>query len=61
MGGSFNTVNGVARQKVASLDLTTRAALTTFGFTSNTNDQVTRSPRPTDGYVGGRNTRSTAC
>ena len=41
VGGSFNTVNGVAKQKVASLNLTTGAPLTTFGFTNSTNNQVT--------------------
>ena len=40
VGGSFNTVNGVAKQKVASLNLTTGAPLTTFGFTNSTNNQV---------------------
>ena len=40
VGGSFNTVNGVAKQKVASLNLTTGAPLSTFGFTNSTNNQV---------------------
>ena len=58
VGGSFNTVNGVAKQKVASLNLTTGAPLTTFGFTSNTNNQV-QSLAATNStlYVGGRYTR----
>ena len=58
MGGSFNTVNGVAKQKVASLNLTTGAPLTTFGFTNNTNNQV-QSLAATNStlYVGGRYSR----
>lgn len=58
VGGSFNTVNGVAMQKVASLNLTTGAPLSTFGFTNNTNNQV-QSLAATDStlYVGGRFTR----
>ena len=58
VGGSFNTVNGVAKQKVASLNLTTGAPLTTFGFTNSTNNQV-QSLAVTNStvYVGGRYTR----
>lgn len=58
VGGSFNTVNGVTKQKVASLNLTTGAPLTTFGFTNNTNNSV-QSLATTNGtlYVGGRYTR----
>ena len=58
VGGSFNTVNGVAKQKVASLNLTTGAPLSTFGFTNNTNNQV-QSLAATNStlYVGGRYTR----
>ena len=58
VGGSFNTVNGVAKQKVASLNLTTGAPLTTFGFTNSTNNQV-QSLAATDNtlYVGGRYSR----
>ena len=58
VGGSFNTVNGVAKQKVASLNLTTGAPLTTFGFTNSTNNQV-QSLAATNStlYVGGRYTR----
>ena len=58
VGGSFNTVNGVAKQKVASLNLTTGAPLTTFGFTNNTNNQV-QSLAATNStlYVGGRYSR----
>ncbi|WP_107764742.1 beta strand repeat-containing protein [Nocardioides terrigena] len=58
VGGSFNTVNGVAKQKVASLNLTTGAPLSTFGFTNSTNNQV-QSLAATNStlYVGGRYTR----
>ena len=58
VAGSFNTVNGVAKQKVASLNLTTGAPLTTFGFTNSTNNQV-QSLAATNStlYVGGRYTR----
>lgn len=58
VGGSFNTVNGVAKQKVASLNLTTGAPLSTFGFTNSTNNQV-QSLAATNStlYVGGRYSR----
>ncbi len=58
VGGSFNTVNGVAKQKVASLNLTTGAPLTTFGFSNSTNNQV-ESLAATNStlYVGGRFSR----
>ncbi|WP_457205393.1 PKD domain-containing protein [Nocardioides sp. P5_C9_2] len=58
VAGSFNTVNGVAKQKVASLNLTTGAPLSTFAFTNNTNNQV-QSLAATNStlYVGGRYTR----
>lgn len=58
VGGSFNTVNGVAKQKVASLNLTTGAPLSTFGFTNNTNNQVTALAATNSTlYVGGRFSR----
>ena len=58
VGGSFNTVNGVAKQKVASLNLTTGAPLTTFGFTNSTNNQVqSLAASNSTLYVGGRYTR----
>ena len=58
VGGSFNTVNGVAKQKVASLNLTTGAPLTSFGFTNSTNNQVTALAATNSTlYVGGRFTR----
>jgi PKD repeat protein len=57
-GGSFNAVNGVTKQKVASLNLTTGAPIASFGFTNNTNNQV-QSLAASDStlYVGGRFTR----
>ncbi len=58
VGGSFNTVNGVTKQKVASLNLTTGAPLTTFGFTNVTNNQVmSLAVSNSTVYVGGRFTR----
>ncbi|WP_280530158.1 PKD domain-containing protein [Nocardioides dongkuii] len=58
VGGSFNTVGGVTRQKVASLDLTTGAPLSTFSFAQNTNNQVTALAASNSTlYVGGRFTR----
>ena len=58
VGGSFNTVGGVTRQKVASLDLTTGAPLSTFAFTQSTNNQVTAlAASNSTVYVGGRFTR----
>ncbi|GAA1478315.1 hypothetical protein GCM10009623_27610 [Nocardioides aestuarii] len=58
VGGTFNTVNGVAKQKVASLNLTTGAPLSTFGFTNSTNNAV-QSLAATNStlYVGGRFSR----
>jgi large repetitive protein len=58
VGGSFNTVNGVAKQKVASLNLNTGAPLSVFGFTNSTNNQVQSLAATNDTlYVGGRYTR----
>ena len=58
VGGSFNTVGGVTRQKVASLNLTTGEPISTFAFTQSTNNQV-MALATTDStlYVGGRFTR----
>ena len=58
VGGSFNTVGGVTKQKVASLNLTTGAPLSSFGFTNSTNNQV-QSLAATNStvYVGGRYSR----
>lgn len=58
VGGSFNTVNGVARQKVASLNLTTGAPVTGFDFSRSTNNQVqSLAASNSTVYVGGRYTR----
>jgi PKD repeat protein len=58
VGGNFNTVGGVTRQKVASLDLSTGAPISTFAFTQNTNNQVTALAATNSTlYVGGRFTR----
>jgi PKD repeat protein len=58
VGGSFNTVNGVAEQKVASLNLTTGAPLSTFNFSKSTNNAVTALAASNSTlYVGGRFTR----
>jgi PKD repeat protein len=58
VGGSFNTVNGVTEQKVASLDLTTGAPLSTFKFGNVTNNQVTSlAASNSTVYVGGKFTR----
>ena len=58
VGGSFNTVNGVTEQKVASLNLTTGAPLSTFKFSNVTNNQVTALATTNSTlYVGGKFTR----
>jgi PKD repeat protein len=58
VGGSFNTVNGVAEQKVASLNITTGAPVSTFAFAASTNNAVTAlATTNTTLYVGGRFTR----
>ncbi len=58
VGGDFNTVGGVARQKVASLNLTTGAPISTFAFTQSTNNAVTAFATTNSTlYVGGRFTR----
>jgi PKD repeat protein len=58
VAGSFNTVNGVAEQKVASLNLTTGAPLSTFAFAQSTNNQATAlAATNSTVYVGGRFTR----
>jgi PKD repeat protein len=56
--GDFNTVGGVARQKVASLNLTTGAPIGTFAFTQSTNNQATALAATNSTlYVGGRFSR----
>jgi PKD repeat protein len=58
VAGSFNTVGGVARQKVASLNLTTGAPISTFAFTQSTNNQATALAATNSTlYVGGRFSR----
>jgi large repetitive protein len=58
VAGDFNTVGGVTRQKVASLNLTTGAPISTFAFTQSTNNQATALAATNSTlYVGGRFTR----
>ncbi len=58
VAGSFNTVGGVTMTKVASLNLTTGAALPGFAFTNATNGQVTAlAVSNTTVYAGGKFTR----
>jgi large repetitive protein len=58
IGGTFTSVNGVARSKLAVLNPTTGAPLTTFAFTGNTNNPVTAvAATNTTLYVGGRFSR----
>lgn len=58
VAGSFNGVGGVTRQKVASLNMTTGAPISTFDFTRNTNNQATALAATNSTlYVGGRFTR----
>ncbi len=58
VAGSFNTVNGVAEQKVASLNMTTGAPLSTWHFTNSTNNQATALAATNDTvYVGGKFSR----
>jgi hypothetical protein len=58
VAGSFNTVGGVARQKVASLDLTTGAPISSFAFTRSTNNRATALAATNSTlYVGGRFSR----
>ena len=58
VAGSFGTVNGVARQKVASLNLTTGAPIAGFDTTRSTNNQATAlAATNSTVYVGGKFTR----
>ncbi|MFZ0323750.1 MAG: hypothetical protein WAN48_06420, partial [Actinomycetes bacterium] len=58
VAGSFSTVNGVARQKVASLNLTTGAPVAGFAFTGSTNNAATAlAATNTTLYVGGKFSR----
>jgi len=58
VAGSFNTVNGVAEQKVASLNLTTGAPVAGFSFGKTTNNQATALAASNSTlYVGGKFSR----
>ncbi len=59
--GTFNTVGGLSRQKVAALNPTTGAPLASFAFTGATNNPGTAlAATNTTLYVGGRFTRINA-
>ncbi len=58
VAGTFNTVSGVAEHKVASINPTTGAAVTSFNFSGTTNNQATAlAATNTTLYVGGRFTK----
>ncbi len=58
VAGTFNTVNGVTRRKVASLNLSTGAPVPGFAFTGNTNNQASALAATNQTvYVGGRFTK----
>ncbi len=58
VAGTFNTVGGTTRRKVASLNLTTGAPVAGFGFTANTNNAATALAATNSTlYVGGRFTK----
>ncbi|HET8615447.1 MAG TPA: PKD domain-containing protein [Actinomycetales bacterium] len=58
VGGTFNTVNGVAAQKVASLNLSTGAPIASFSFSKSTNNGVNALAATNSTlYVGGRFSR----
>ena len=58
VAGTFNNVNGVDREKVARLSLTTGAPVGSFAFTGTTNNAATAlAATNTTVYVGGRFTR----
>jgi len=56
-GGTFNTVNGSARSKVARLSLTTGAPVSAFTFGTTNNAVSALAATNTTVYVGGRFTR----
>jgi large repetitive protein len=58
VAGSFSTVSGVARQKVASLNLTTGVPVASFAVTQSTNNYATAlAATNSTVYVGGRFSR----
>jgi large repetitive protein len=58
VAGTFKNVNGVARQKVASLNLTTGAPVASFAFTKSTDNAATALAATNSTlYVGGRFSR----
>ena len=58
VGGTFSTISGVARQKVASLNLTTGAPVSGFATTRSTNNAVTALAATNSTlYVGGKFSR----
>jgi hypothetical protein len=58
VSGTFNTVNGVSSQKIASLNLTTGAQIAGFTFSRTTNNQVNAlAATNTTLYAGGRFSR----
>ncbi|HEX5018950.1 MAG TPA: PKD domain-containing protein [Actinomycetes bacterium] len=58
VGGTFHNVNGVPREKVARLSLTTGAPAGAFAFTGTTNNAVSAlEATNTTVYIGGRFTR----
>ena len=58
VAGTFNTVNGTTRRKVASLNLTTGAPVASFNFTGATNNQATAlAVTNSTVYIGGRFTK----
>ncbi len=58
VAGTFNTVSGVAEHKVASINPTTGAAVTSFNFAGTTNNQATALAATNSTlYVGGRFTK----
>ncbi len=58
VGGTFNTISGVAARKVASINLTTGAPVASFNTSATTNNAVTAlAATNSTVYVGGRFSR----